>query len=69
MPMVIFCLPAVLIVDYDGLISAIRIFANNPVVLRAVGKEFHIPLRFPYDGEVPFPDQPFLFLCEHKLPF
>lgn len=69
MPVVILRLPAVLMVDYDRLIRTIRIFADNPAVLCAVGEEFNIPLRFPYDGEAPFPDQPFLFLREHKFSF
>jgi len=69
MPVVILCFPAVLMVDHDRLIRAIRIFADNPALLCAVGEEFNILLRFPYDGETPIPDQPFLFLCEHKFSF
>ena len=52
MPVVILCLLAVLMVDYDGSIRAIRLFADNPAVLRAVGEEFNILLRFPYDGKM-----------------
>lgn len=54
-------------VDQDSLIRAIQIFADNPAVLRVVGEEFNIRLRFTYDGKVPFPNHPFLFLCEHKF--
>lgn len=69
MPMIIFCLPAVLMVDHNRLICAILIFADNPAVPCVLGKELNIPLRFPYDGEVPLPDYPFLFLCEHRFSF
>ena len=69
MPVIILCRPAVLMVDYDRLTCAIWIFAYNPAVLRAVGEEFNIPICFPYDGEVPFPNQLFFSLREHKFSF
>ncbi len=56
-------------VDYDGLIHATQIFADDLAVLRVIGEEFNIPFRFPYDGEVPFPDQLFFFLREHRFSF
>ncbi len=58
-----------LMVNHNGLIRDVRVFADDPAVLRVVGEEFNIPPRFPCDGKVPFPDHPFLFLCKHKFPF
>jgi hypothetical protein len=43
-------------VNHNEPIRAILIFADNPAVLRAVGEEFNIQLRFSYDGKAPFPD-------------
>lgn len=50
MLVVILCLLAVFMVNHNGLIRATRIFANNPAVLCVVGKEFNVPLRFPYNS-------------------
>ena len=69
MLVVIRCLPAVLMVNHDRYIHATRIFANNPTVSCVIGKEFNVPLRFPYDGEVILPDQFFLFIREHNFSF
>ena len=69
MLVVIRCLPAVLMVDHDRLIRAIWVFADNPAVLRAVGEEFNIPLRFPYDGEAILPDQFFSLFVNIISPF
>jgi len=70
MPMVILRLLAVFMIDYDGLVCATWIFADNPAALCVIGEEFNIPLGFPYNGKVPFPyHHHFLFLCEHKFSF
>jgi hypothetical protein len=63
MPVAIPCLPAMLMVNHDRLIRTIRIFADNPAVLRTVGEEFNIPHHFSYDCEAPSPTRLSLPSC------
>ncbi len=69
MLVIILRLPIVLMVNHDEPIRVIQIFADDPTMLCVIGEKFNIPLRYPYDGKISFPDHPFLFLCEHKLSF
>ena len=69
MLVVILCLPAVLMVNHDRYIHTTRIFANNPTVPCVIGKEFNVPLRFPYDGEAILPDQFFSLFVNIISPF
>lgn len=69
MLVVILCLLAVFMVNHDGYIHFNRIFANNPAVLCVDGKEFNVPLRFPYNSEIFLPNQFFSLFVNINSPF